>query len=55
MYNIKISKSGDILIPFGISEDNQIEELKLSQAERKNAALIIGKPGTGKSVLLHTL
>lgn len=55
MYNIKISKSGDILIPFGISENNQIVELKLSQAERKNAALIIGKPGAGKSVLLHTL
>ena len=47
--------SGDISIPFGMSEDNQIETLKLTQRYGQNAALIIGNPGTGKSVLLQTL
>ena len=47
--------SGDISIPFGMSEDNQIETLKLTQRYGQNAALIIGNPGTGKSILLQTL
>ena len=49
-------KSGDVLkIPFGLSEKKQIECLTISQESGQNSALVIGIPGSGKSVFLHTV
>lgn len=42
-------------IPFGLSPDRQIRSLKISQENGQNSALVIGIPGSGKSVFLHAL
>ena len=44
-----------IEIPFGISEDRQIQKLKITQESGQNSAIVIGIPGSGKSVFLHAL
>lgn len=44
-----------IEIPFGISRDKQIQRLKITQESGQNSAVVIGIPGSGKSVFLHTL
>lgn len=44
-----------IEIPFGISEDRQIQSLKITQESGQNSAVVIGIPGSGKSVFLHAL
>ena len=44
-----------IEIPFGISDDRQIQRLKITQESGQNSAIVIGIPGSGKSVFLHTL
>lgn len=49
-------KSGNLLeIPFGISESKQLEYLRITQESGQNSALVIGIPGSGKSVFLHTV
>ena len=49
-------KSGNLLeIPFGISESKQLEYLRITQESGQNSALVIGIPGSGKSVFLHTI
>ena len=49
-------KSGNMLeIPFGISESKQLESLRITQESGQNSALVIGIPGSGKSVFLHTI
>jgi len=48
--------SGDMLeIPFGLSEKKQLEYLTITQESGQNSALVIGIPGSGKSVFLHTV
>lgn len=44
-----------IEIPFGMSEDRQIQKLKITQESGQNSAVVIGIPGSGKSVFLHAL
>lgn len=44
-----------IEIPFGMSEDKQIQKLKITQESGQNSAVVIGIPGSGKSVFLHAL
>lgn len=49
-------KSGDMLqIPFGLTASKQIECLRITQESGQNSALVIGIPGSGKSVFLHTI
>lgn len=42
-------------IPFGLSSDKQVRSLRISQENGQNSALVIGIPGSGKSVFLHAL
>lgn len=42
-------------IPFGMSTNKQIQRLNITQESGQNAAVVIGIPGSGKSVFLHTL
>lgn len=44
-----------IEIPFGIGNDMHIKSLKITQEAGQNTAVVIGIPGSGKSVFLHTL
>ena len=44
-----------IEIPFGISDDRQVQKLKITQESGQNSAVVIGIPGSGKSVFLHAL
>lgn len=44
-----------IEVPFGISDDKQIQRLKITQESGQNSVVVIGIPGSGKSVFLHTL
>ena len=52
----KSSSSKAIEIPIGINPwSDRTVNLVISQTSAQNAAFIIGKPGTGKSSLLHTI
>lgn len=42
-------------IPFGVSAANKIQYLKITQENGQNSAIVIGIPGSGKSVFLHSL
>lgn len=42
-------------IPFGMSTNKQIQKLNITQESGQNAAVVIGIPGSGKSVFLHAL
>lgn len=42
-------------IPFGMSSNKQIQKLNITQESGQNAAVVIGIPGSGKSVFLHVL
>lgn len=44
-----------IEIPFGIGNDMHIKSLKITQESGQNTAVVIGIPGSGKSVFLHSL
>lgn len=44
-----------IEIPFGIGNDMHIKSLKITQESGQNTAIVIGIPGSGKSVFLHSL
>ena len=44
-----------IEIPFGVSADKRIHSLRITQESGQNSAIVIGIPGSGKSVFLHTL
>ena len=41
-------------VPFGVS-NKQVLDLKITQEDAQNSAVVIGVPGSGKSVFLHTL
>ena len=42
-------------IPFGMTSNKQIQKLNFTQESGQNAAVVIGIPGSGKSVFLHAL
>lgn len=42
-------------IPFGISAMNKIIDLKITQVDKQNTAMVIGGSGSGKSVFLHSV
>ncbi len=44
-----------IEIPFGIGNDMHVKSLKITQESGQNTAIVIGIPGSGKSVFLHSL
>lgn len=51
----KRKSSKYIEIPFGVSADKRIQSLKITQESGRNSAVVIGIPGSGKSVFLHAL
>lgn len=51
----KRKSSQYIEIPFGLSPDRQVRSLKISQENGQNSVLVIGIPGSGKSVFLHAV
>lgn len=42
-------------IPFGMATNKQIQKLNITQESGQNSAVVIGIPGSGKSVFLHVL
>lgn len=42
-------------LPFGISDDMKTTSLQITQESGQNSAVVIGIPGSGKSVFLHTI
>jgi len=44
-----------IEIPFGVGNDMLTKSLKITQESGQNTAVVIGIPGSGKSVFLHSL
>ena len=42
-------------IPFGLSENKELVNLSITQQSGENSALVIGVPGSGKSVFLHSI
>lgn len=44
-----------IEIPFGLGGDLNVKSLRITQESGQNSAVVIGIPGSGKSVFLHTL
>ena len=44
-----------IEIPFGVGNDLHVKSLKITQESGQNTAVVIGIPGSGKSVFLHSL
>ncbi|MCM1451129.1 MAG: FtsK/SpoIIIE domain-containing protein [Clostridium sp.] len=44
-----------IEIPFGLGNDMHVKSLKITQESGQNTAVVIGIPGSGKSVFLHSL
>lgn len=42
-------------IAFGISDEKQVAKLKITQESGQNSAVVIGIPGSGKSVFLHSI
>ncbi|MBQ7210728.1 MAG: FHA domain-containing protein [Paludibacteraceae bacterium] len=52
-WNRNSSNSADI--PFGLGRNKKIKEINFTQESGQNAAVVIGIPGSGKSVFLHSL
>lgn len=47
---------GSISMPFGVNPKNgSVVGLSITQENAQNAALVVGRPGTGKSVFLHDI
>lgn len=42
-------------LPFGMSDDMKTSALQITQESGQNSAVVIGIPGSGKSVFLHTI
>ena len=42
-------------LPFGLSNDMKTTALQITQESGQNSAVVIGIPGSGKSVFLHTI
>lgn len=50
-----LDSSKQIEIPFGVGNDMHVQSLKITQESGQNTAVVIGIPGSGKSVFLHSL
>lgn len=49
-------RSGSYIeIPFGLGENKEVVNLNITQESGQNSAVVIGIPGSGKSVFLHSL
>lgn len=44
-----------IEIPFGISSNLQVQKLQITQESGQNSVIVVGIPGSGKSVFLHSI
>ena len=44
-----------VAIPFGLTEERQVQKLKIGRTGGSNSAVVIGVSGSGKSVFLHTI
>lgn len=42
-------------IPFGVSENKELTTLSITQQSGQNSAVVVGIPGSGKSVFLHSI
>ena len=51
----KRNSGKQIEIPFGISEEKELVSLQITQESGQNSAVVIGIPGSGKSVFLHSI
>lgn len=51
----KNDSARQIEIPFGVGNDMNVKSLKITQESGQNTAVVIGIPGSGKSVFLHSL
>lgn len=51
----KQSSAHHMEIPFGLSEDRHVQKLMITRESGKNSAMVIGIPGSGKSVFLHSI
>ncbi len=49
------SSASFIEIPFGISKHRRIQTLKITQESGQNSVVVVGIPGSGKSVFLHSV
>lgn len=50
------SRSANMVeIPFGISENKELTTLSITQQSGQNSAVVVGIPGSGKSVFLHSI
>lgn len=47
--------SKQVSIPFGLTSERKVAKLQITQKDAQNTAIIIGKPGSGKSVFLHSV
>lgn len=47
--------SNMIEVPFGVSEEKELIKLSITQQSGQNSVVVIGVPGSGKSVFLHVL
>lgn len=51
----KHNTSRQIEIPFGLTPDKSVASLKITQESGQNSVIVIGIPGSGKSVFLHSI
>ncbi len=50
------SKSSKLIeVPFGMGDDMLVKSLRITQESGQNTVVVIGIPGSGKSVFLHSL
>lgn len=49
------NSTSELEVPFGINEQHEEIALSITQTSGKNVAIVVGIPGSGKSVFLHTI
>ena len=49
------TSAGMVEIPFGMTNTKAIAQLRITQESGQNSAVVIGIPGSGKSVFLHSI
>lgn len=51
----KEDSASEITIPFGVDSEKALATVSITQESGENSAVVIGVPGSGKSVFLHSL